>query len=303
MKKLLRQLRPICLALPEAIETVTFGNPTWQAGAKRTFCVLEEYDGELSICVKATPADQVQLLLHPKFYETPYTGKHGWVSLRTSGKVDWDQVAELVEASYRLVALKRMVKALDHRRLPRCTWPGDDEQMLAYHDEEWGVPLHDDRALFEAIILDGAQAGLSWRTILHRREGYRKAYRGFDPARVAKFGARDEKRLLADPGIIRNRLKVAASIGNARAFLAVQEEFGSFDAYYWDFVGGRPVVNRWKRTSQLPARTKLSDEVSADLKRRGFKFVGSTIVYAMLQATGVVNDHLVGCYRYAELTK
>ena len=178
-----------------------------------------------------------------------------------------------------------------------CDWPGDDPLMQRYHDEEWGVPVHDDRKQFEFLILEGAQAGLSWRTVLHRREGYRKAYARFDPEKVARFGARDRRRLLADTRIIRNRLKIEASIANARAFLAVQEEFGSFDAYLWGFVAGRPIVNRWKSQKELPATSPESDALSKDLKRRGFKFVGSTIVYAHMQAAGLVNDHLLHCPR------
>ena len=179
----------------------------------------------------------------------------------------------------------------------RCPW-ARNELAVRYHDEEWGVPLHDDRRLFEFLILEGAQAGLSWDTILRKREGYRAAYRGFDPAAVARFTEKSVARLLADPRIVRNRLKILSSIGNARAFLAVQKEFGSFDRYLWGFVDGRPVVNRWTELSQIPASTPLSDRVSKDLKQRGFRFVGSTIVYAHLQAVGVVNDHLVSCFRH-----
>ena len=170
--------------------------------------------------------------------------------------------------------------------------------MLRYHDEEWGVPVHDERTHFEFLVLEGAQAGLSWTTILNKREAYRRAYRGFDPQVVARFTARSVARLLADPGIVRNRLKIESSIRNARAFLAVQEQFGSFDRYLWGFVDGRPVVNRWRQLSQIPASTPLSDRVSKDLKQRGFSFVGTTIVYAHLQAVGVVNDHLVSCFRH-----
>jgi len=180
----------------------------------------------------------------------------------------------------------------------RCPWPGDDPLMRSYHDEEWGVPVHDDRKHFEFLVLEGAQAGLSWTTILRKREGYRAAYRGFDPAVVTRFTAKRVLKLLADPGIVRNRLKIESSIRNARAFLAVQKEFGSFDRYLWAFVDGRPVINRWTRLAQIPASTPLSDRVSKDLKARGFSFVGSTIVYAHLQAVGVVNDHLVGCFRH-----
>jgi DNA-3-methyladenine glycosylase I len=169
--------------------------------------------------------------------------------------------------------------------------------MIAYHDNEWGVPLHDDRALFEFLILEGAQAGLSWSTILHRRDGYRRAYRAFDPAKVARFGERDLARLLADERIIRNRAKVAWSVHNAQAFLAVQREHGSFDNYLWNFARGAPFANRPAKMADVPARTELSDALSKDLRKRGFGFVGSTICYAFLQATGVVNDHVVGCFR------
>ncbi len=180
----------------------------------------------------------------------------------------------------------------------RC-W-GEVEPLLArYHDREWGVPLHDDRKIFEFLVLEGFQAGLSWMTILRKRPAFRKAFAGFDPKKVARFGARDVKRLLADPGIVRNRLKIEAAIENARRFLEVQKEFGSFDKYIWAFVGGKPIVNCFKRLSQLPAKTALSDKISADLKAHGFKFVGSTIVYAHMQATGMVNDHLAGCFRRA----
>ncbi len=183
----------------------------------------------------------------------------------------------------------------------RCEWPTGDALMLRYHDKEWGVPVHDDRKQFEFLILEGAQAGLSWRTILHRREGYRKAYHRFDPKRVAAFGKRDQRRLLADAGIIRNRLKIAASIRNAQAFLKIQEEFGTFDAYIWRFVGGKPKHNAWKRLKQLPVTTPESDALSKDLKQRGLSFVGSTVIYAHMQAAGLVNDHLVHCFRHREL--
>jgi len=179
-------------------------------------------------------------------------------------------------------------------------WGEVDPLLAGYHDREWGVPLHDDRKLFEFLVLEGFQAGLSWMTILRKRENFRKAFAGFDPKKVARFTAPDVKRLLADAGIIRNKLKVAAAIHNAQRFLDVQKEFGSFAAYMWSFVGGEPVVNRFRRLSDLPARTRLSDRVSADLKKRGFKFVGSTIVYAHMQATGMVNDHLIGCFRHGQ---
>jgi DNA-3-methyladenine glycosylase I len=172
-----------------------------------------------------------------------------------------------------------------------------------YHDEEWGVPVHDDRRLFEFLILEGAQAGLSWSTILAKRENYRKALAGFDPAKVARFGARDAKRLMRDAGIVRNRLKIASTISNARAFLEVRREFGTFDAYVWAFVGGRPVQNRRRSMKEVPARSDVSDTLSKDLKRRGFRFVGSTIIYAFMQAVGMVNDHLTTCFRRSQIAK
>jgi len=179
----------------------------------------------------------------------------------------------------------------------RCAWAGD-ELMIPYHDEEWGVPVHDDRRLFEFLILEGAQAGLSWSTVLNKRENYRKALDGFDAARIARYDERKVKQLLANPGIIRNRLKIASTIGNAKAFLAVQKEFGSFDRYIWQFVGGKPRVNSPRSMKEVPASTAESDAMSKDLKRRGFNFVGSTICYAYMQAVGMVNDHIVGCFRY-----
>jgi DNA-3-methyladenine glycosylase I len=172
--------------------------------------------------------------------------------------------------------------------------------MIAYHDREWGVPQHEDRVLFEFLILEGAQAGLSWETILNKRENYRKAFANFDPKKVAKFDAKKQRLLLKNPGIVRNRLKIAATIQNAKAFLAVQKEFGSFDAYVWRFVGGKPIVNSWK-SKKVPAFTAESDAMSKNLKLRGFKFVGSTICYAFMQATGMVNDHAGDCFRYCEI--
>jgi len=181
----------------------------------------------------------------------------------------------------------------------RCAWAGStDPLMVAYHDEEWGAPSRDDRHLFEMLILEGAQAGLSWSTILHKRAAYRKAYLGFDPKRVARFGAADKRRLLADAGIVRNRLKVDASIVNAKAFLEVQQEFGSFAEFAWSFVGGSPIVNARRTPKDVPARTPESDAFSKALKARGFKFVGSTILYAFMQAVGMVNDHAVDCFRH-----
>ena len=184
--------------------------------------------------------------------------------------------------------------------MPRCPW-ATAEPNLTYHDQEWGVPVHADRKLFEFLILEGAQAGLSWTTILKKRENYRKAFDGFHAEKIARYGARDVKRLLSDSGIVRNRLKIAATIQNAKAFLAARKEFGSFDAYLWSFVGGKPKQNRWRRMAQVPARTTESDTMSRDLGKRGFKFVGSTICYALMQATGMVNDHLVSCPRHGQI--
>jgi DNA-3-methyladenine glycosylase I len=185
----------------------------------------------------------------------------------------------------------------------RCEWPRDNALMLRYHDEEWGVPVRDDRKHFEFLILEGAQAGLGWQTILNRREGYRKAFADFDAKKVAEFTAADVRRLMNDAGIIRNRLKIEAAARNAKAFLAIQEEFGSFDAYIWLFVGGKPKRNAWKDQKQLPITTPESDALSKDLKKRGFAFVGSTTMYAHMQAIGLVNDHLVQCFRYREVSR
>ena len=182
----------------------------------------------------------------------------------------------------------------------RCGWCGDDELYVRYHDEEWGVPLRDDRALFEFLVLEGAQAGLAWITVLRKRDGYRRAFDNFDPGKVARYTDRKLQRLLDNPRIIRNRLKVFSARRNARAFLAVQEEWGSFADYMWHFVDGRPIQNRWRTLADVPPTSPLSDRVSKDLKQRGFGFVGTTIVYAHMQATGMVNDHLVDCFRHAE---
>jgi DNA-3-methyladenine glycosylase I len=187
------------------------------------------------------------------------------------------------------------------RGLRRCFWAEGDPLMAAYHDEEWGVPLHEDRRWYEKLLLDGAQAGLSWLTILRKREGYRQAFGGFDPAKVARFGERDVERLMLDAGIVRNRLKIQSAIKNARAFLALQAEAGSFDTWIWEFVGGKPVAGNRRGRADMPARTPLSDALSKELKRRGFTFVGSTIVYAFMQAAGLVNDHTLGCFRRTEV--
>ena len=181
----------------------------------------------------------------------------------------------------------------------RCEWAGDSPEMVGYHDEEWGVPSHDDRHLFEMLTLEGAQAGLSWSTILRKREGYRRAFAGFDAAAVARFGPKDVERLLADPGIVRNRMKVESTVENARRVLEVQDELGSLDAYLWAFVDGKPIVNAWRSMSELPAETPLSKAISKNLKTRGFRFIGPTIVYAFMQTVGMVDDHTTDCFRYS----
>jgi DNA-3-methyladenine glycosylase I len=186
--------------------------------------------------------------------------------------------------------------------LTRCHWAAK-EVNIPYHDEEWGVPLHDDRGLFELLILEGAQAGLSWDTVLMKRARYREVFDGFDPEKVARYDKKKVRELLKDAGIIRNRLKIASTISNAQALLKVQQEFGAFDKYIWQFVGGSPKQNAWKTHKQLPAKTTISDAMSKDLQKRGFRFVGSTICYAFMQATGMVNDHLVSCFRYSALQK
>jgi DNA-3-methyladenine glycosylase I len=186
--------------------------------------------------------------------------------------------------------------------LIRCRWPSNP-LSIRYHDEEWGSPQHDDRVLFEFLILEGAQAGLSWDTVLQKRENYRAAFDRFNPQRIARYDSGKLKALLQNPGIIRNRLKIASAVRNAKAFLAVQKEFGSFDGYIWQFVGGKPLVNAWSSTQHVPARTQESDAISKDLKKRGFNFVGSTICYAFMQAVGMVNDHSVECFRYAQINQ
>ncbi|PLX77506.1 MAG: DNA-3-methyladenine glycosylase I [Desulfuromonas sp.] len=183
----------------------------------------------------------------------------------------------------------------------RCQWCGDDPLYIAYHDKEWGVPVHDDRLLFEFLVLEGAQAGLSWITILNKRENYRKAFKNFEIAKVAAFTEEDVACLLNDPGIVRNRLKIRSAIRNAKAALALQQEFGSLDSYFWRFVDGRPIQNSFKSLDEIPAKTDISDTLSKDLKKRGFNFVGSTICYAFMQATGMVNDHIIDCFRYKQL--
>ncbi len=186
--------------------------------------------------------------------------------------------------------------------LIRCKWPGNP-LSIRYHDKEWGLPQHDDRILFEFLILEGAQAGLSWDTVLQKRENYRAAFDGFDPQRIARYDRRKLQSLLRNPGIIRNRLKIASGVQNAKAFLSIQKEFGSFDAYVWQFVGGKPRVNAWRSTQRVPASTAESDALSKDLRKKGFNFVGSTICYAFMQAVGMVNDHSVECFRYAQVNQ
>lgn len=185
----------------------------------------------------------------------------------------------------------------------RCSWCLGFEQYIEYHDTEWGVPVHDDRVHFEFLILEGAQAGLSWSTILKKREGYRRAFAGFDPEKVARFTEKKLEKILQDPGIVRNRLKVYAAVNNAKRFLEIQKEFGSFDQYIWNFVGGKPIVNKRKSLKEVPATTKESDALSKDLIKRGFKFVGSTVIYAHMQACGLVNDHVEDCFRYKQTIK
>lgn len=185
----------------------------------------------------------------------------------------------------------------------RCVWCGDDPLYTAYHDNEWGTPVHDDRLLFEFLVLEGAQAGLSWITILKKRENYRKAFHNFDYKKIASYKEGDIEHLLKDPGIVRNRRKIESAVKNARGFIKIQEEFGSFDSYLWGFVGGEPVQNHWKSTEEVPAKTEISERLSRDLKKRGFNFVGPTICYAFMQAVGMVNDHTTDCFRHGEIMK
>lgn len=221
------------------------------------------------------------------------------MTVGAESQVDSNGFARLAGAGDRITSI--MTRQPRSGRV-RCEWArGNDPLMTAYHDREWGVPVHDDRKLFEFLILEGAQAGLSWSTVLNKRERYRQVFAAFDPAEVARFRPARLERLLADPGIIRNRLKVQSAVRNAKAALAVQGEFGSLDAYLWSFVEGRPRVNRWRSLAEIPATTEESDVLSKDLKRRGFNFVGSTICYAFMQAVGMVNDHTIDCFRYREL--
>lgn len=202
---------------------------------------------------------------------------------------------------WRYCVMEKIKAAPPSGTLRRCPWAGTDPLYVDYHDREWGVPVHDDRHLFEMLILEGVQAGLSWRTILHKRQNYRRAFDNFNPEKVARYTRKRIDMLLSDEGIVRNRLKVEAAVTNAQAFLDTQEAFGSFDTYLWQFVGGRTKVNRWRSMRQVPARSRESDAMSKDLRARGFKFVGSTICYAFMQTVGMVNDHLITCWRYADL--
>ncbi|MEK6576581.1 MAG: DNA-3-methyladenine glycosylase I [Nitrospirota bacterium] len=186
--------------------------------------------------------------------------------------------------------------------MERCTWVDDNPLMITYHDREWGVPIHDDKKLFEFLILEGAQAGLTWETVLKKRENYRRAFSSFDPIKIARYDAKDVQRLLADAGIIRNRLKIQAAITNAKNFLEIKEEFGSFEKYIWQFVDGKPIIHRFQYLKDIPVTTKESDTMSKDLRKRGFKFAGSTICYAFMQAIGMVNDHIIDCFRYNEVS-
>jgi DNA-3-methyladenine glycosylase I len=220
-------------------------------------------------------------------------------------------LAYAIEGALRGIAWSRLPLALKTElrvsaaaaMKPRCRWCGSDPLYVRYHDEEWGVPVHDDRTLFEFLILEGAQAGLSWITILRKREAYREAFSNFDARKVARIDGRRRRALMKNPGIVRNRLKIESTVTNAQSFLAVQKEFGSFDRYLWAFVSGRPMVNRWKYLKQVPPRTKESDALSKDLQKRGFRFVGSTIMYAFMQAVGMVNDHTIDCFRHRPLAR
>ena len=200
-----------------------------------------------------------------------------------------------------MIIAKKLNSNLKGVFMKRCSWCDGNAQYIEYHDKDWGVPVHDDNKHFEYLILEGAQAGLSWLTILKRRENYRKVYDGFDPAIVASYDEEKIQTLLSDPGIIRNKLKVRASVNNAKLFLDIRKEFGSFDNYIWGYTGGKTIKNTWKDLSELPAKTELSDKISKDLKKRGFKFTGSTIIYAHLQAAGIVNDHVTDCFRYNQV--
>ena len=209
----------------------------------------------------------------------------------------------VIQATHDRITPARKRKTMQPQKKKRCFWPAEDEQMIRYHDEEWGVPLHDDRKLFEFMILDAFQAGLSWKTILHKRAAFRKAFAGFDPKKVCRFTEKDTQRLMTDPGIIRNKLKIQATVTNARCFLAVQQEFGSFDHYIWQFVDYQTILTRRVATDPPLATSPESEAMSRDLKKRGFKFVGPTICYAFMQAAGMINDHITTCFRYKAINQ
>jgi DNA-3-methyladenine glycosylase I len=305
--------RAIALSLPQALEGAHMGHPDFRVGGK-IFATLG-YPGGGWAMVKLTPDQQRDLVRRqPDIFQAV---KGGW-GRRGCTNVILEQATETdvrpaMMAAWRNAAPKKLANGSgieastwitggSASEPERCGW-AKTEQYVLYHDKEWGVPAHEDRVLFEFLILEGAQAGLSWATILNKRENYRVAFDRFDPELVAKYGKAKVKALLANAGIVRNRLKIEAAIANARAFLAVQEEFGSFDEYVWGFVDGKPIQNSWKSVRQLPAKSSQSDAMSKALKQRGFKFVGSTICYAFMQAVGMVNDHLVQCFRHAELAK
>jgi DNA-3-methyladenine glycosylase I len=313
--------RRVALSLPQSVESSHMNHPDFQVG-KKIFATLG-FPGDEWAMVKLTPEQQRMFVCGQPDVFKPVNG--GWgrrgctnVILPAATK---PVLLPALAAAWRNVAPEQLADEVDDSVLAsgkpaskgspetegvlerkRCSW-AKTEQYILYHDNEWGVPVHDDRVLFEFLILEGAQAGLSWETILKKRQNYRAAFDHFDPALVAEYGKRKIKSLLANAGIIRNRLKIEAAVANAKAFLAVQDEFGSFDAYLWRFVDGKPIQNAWKSFVQLPARSAQSDLLSKDLKKRGFKFVGSTICYAFMQAVGMVNDHFVECFRHAELTK
>jgi len=305
--------RAIALSMPQALEKAHMGHPDFRVGGK-IFATLGYPRGDWAM-VKLTPDQQRGFVGNQPEVFQPVKG--GWgrrgctnVLLERATETD---VQPAMIAAWQNVAPKKMTNEwrIEASSLfggesaaepVRCGW-AKTEQYVLYHDREWGVPIHDDRLLFEFLILEGAQAGLSWATILNKRKNYRAAFDRFDPELVAKYGKAKVKALLANPGIVRNRLKIEAAIANAKAFVAVQEEFGSFDDYVWAFVEGKPIQNSWKSLRQLPAKSVQSDAMSKALRQRGFKFVGSTICYAFMQAVGMVNDHLVQCFRHAELAK
>jgi DNA-3-methyladenine glycosylase I len=313
--------RRVALSLPQSVESSHMRHPDFRVG-KRIFATLG-FPGDDWGMVKLTPQQQ-RMFVHrqPEVFKPVKGGwgRGGCTNVILPAATEPLILPALI-AAWRNVAPRPLAEAMDDPEIllvdnsrqeievkdstpkrERCAW-ARTEQYILYHDREWGVPVHDDRLLFEFLILEGAQAGLSWETILKKRENYRAAFDRFDPKLVAKYGKKKVKSLLADAGIVRNRLKIEAAVVNARAFIAVQDEFGSFDAYIWRFVDGKPVQNAWKSSAELPARNPQSDMLSKDLNGRGFKFVGTTICYAFMQAVGMVNDHFVSCFRHAELAQ